>query len=222
MTGPEQVLVEDWCQQFPSHSVGSLEFGSDGALYASAGEGSNFFLSDYGQSGSPPNPCGDPPNGSGGTQTPPDAEGGALRAQDLRSTGDPTGLDGSVIRIDPQTGAARADNPLAGSSDPNARRIVAFGFRNPFRFTFRPGTNDLWVGDVGWNDWEELDHVANPTAAPLEFRVALLRGRRPSVGIRRGESGALREPLHGRHRGAAVLHLQPQREGRPGRDMRDG
>ena len=37
MTGSEQVLVEDWCQQYPSHSVGSVEFGPDGALYASAG-----------------------------------------------------------------------------------------------------------------------------------------------------------------------------------------
>ena len=35
MKGPEQVLVEDWCQQYPSHSVGSLAFGPDGSLYAS-------------------------------------------------------------------------------------------------------------------------------------------------------------------------------------------
>ena len=31
MTGSEQVLIEDWCQQYPSH-VGSLAFGADGAL----------------------------------------------------------------------------------------------------------------------------------------------------------------------------------------------
>ena len=37
--------------------------------------------------------------------------------------------------------------------------------RNPFRFTPRPGTNELWVGDVGWNDWEEI----NRAAAPLGF-----------------------------------------------------
>ena len=34
MTGSEHVLIEDWCQQFPSHSMGNLMFGSDGALYA--------------------------------------------------------------------------------------------------------------------------------------------------------------------------------------------
>src|SRR5688572_17085376 len=41
MVGPEQVLIEDWCQQYPSHSVGSVEFGADGALYASAGDGAS-------------------------------------------------------------------------------------------------------------------------------------------------------------------------------------
>ena len=35
MVGTEQVLIEDWCQQYPSHSVGSLDFGPDGALYVS-------------------------------------------------------------------------------------------------------------------------------------------------------------------------------------------
>ena len=39
ITGGEQVLLEDWCQQFPSHSIGTLVFGPDGALYVSGGEG---------------------------------------------------------------------------------------------------------------------------------------------------------------------------------------
>ena len=89
MTGSEQVLVEDWCQQYPSHSVGSVEFGRDGALYASAGDGASFNFVDWGQDGAPLNPCGDPPGGVGATLTPPTAEGGALRSQDLRTAGDP-------------------------------------------------------------------------------------------------------------------------------------
>ena len=36
MTGTEQVLINDWCQQFPSHSIGTLLFGRDGYLYARA------------------------------------------------------------------------------------------------------------------------------------------------------------------------------------------
>jgi glucose/arabinose dehydrogenase/PKD repeat protein len=167
-TGTETVLVEDWCQQFPSHSVGDLAFGPDGALYASAGEGASFNYDDYGQDGSPLNPCGDPPSGVGGVQTPPTAEGGSLRSQDLRTMGDPVGLSGSVIRINPATGAGLPDNPLAASADPNARRIVAHGFRNPFRFTLRPGTNEVWVGDVGAGQWEEIDRITNPVDGTVD------------------------------------------------------
>jgi glucose/arabinose dehydrogenase len=164
MTGGEQVLVEDWCQQYPSHSVGSIEFGRDGGLYATGGDGASFNFVDYGQDGSPVNPCGDPPGGAGAPLTPPLAEGGALRSQDLRTAGDPVSLDGTVIGIDPATGAGLPTNPLAGSADANARRIVSYGLRNPFRVTQRPGTDELWVGDVGWNEWEEINVIPSSGA----------------------------------------------------------
>ncbi|HYY21106.1 MAG TPA: PKD domain-containing protein, partial [Thermoleophilaceae bacterium] len=45
---------------------------------------------------------------------------------------------------------------------------IAYGLRNPFRFTFRPGTSELWVGDVGWGDSEELDRVLSPTDSVAE------------------------------------------------------
>lgn len=168
MTGPEQVLIEDWCQQFPSHSLGSLAFGPDGALYVTAGDGASFSFTDWGQAGSPTNPCGDPPGGVGGTMTPPSAEGGALRSQDLRTSGDPVTLDGAVLRVDPDTGDALPTNPLAGSSDPNARRIIAHGLRNPFRMTIRLGTSEVWLGDVGLGTWEEIDRIPSPTDAIVE------------------------------------------------------
>jgi glucose/arabinose dehydrogenase len=168
MTGTEQVLVEDWCQQFPSHSIGSLLFGRDGKLYVSGGDGASFNNVDYGQygasySGDKANPCGDLPAPAGTALTPPTAEGGALRSQSVRRTDGPATLNGAILRIDPDTGAGLPDNPYGASSDPNARRIVAFGLRNPFRFTQRPGTDELWIGDVGWNTWEEIDRVLAPT-----------------------------------------------------------
>jgi len=162
MTGQEQILVEDWCQQYPSHSIGTVEFGRDGALYATGGDGASFNFVDYGQDGSPLNPCGDPPSAPGTALSPPTAEGGSLRSQDLRTTGDPVSLDGSIIRVDPATGAGLPDNPLAASTDPNARRIIAYGQRNPFRFTTRAGTDELWLGDVGWNVWEEINRISDP------------------------------------------------------------
>jgi glucose/arabinose dehydrogenase len=169
MTGPEQVLINDWCQQYPSHSIGSLAFGADGALYVTGGDGASFNFADWGQDGNPLNPCGDPPGGVGGQQTPPTAEGGALRSQDLRTPSDPMSLDGTILRVNPDTGAGMPNNPLAGSSDPNARRIIAYGLRNPFRMTIRPGTNEVWLGDVGWNTWEEIDRIADPLGSVENF-----------------------------------------------------
>jgi glucose/arabinose dehydrogenase len=163
MVGSEQVLVEDWCYQL-GHAAGTIAFGPDGSLYTGSGDGATWNYADWGQTG---NACGDPPGAVGVDLSPPTAEGGALRAQDLRTAGDPVSLDGSIIRVNRATGAAMPDNPLAGDADPNARRIVAHGFRNPFRFSIRPGTNELWVGDVGWNTFEEIDRIPSP-AAPVE------------------------------------------------------
>jgi glucose/arabinose dehydrogenase len=174
MTGTEQVLLHDWCMQYASHTIGDLHFGTDGALYVTGGEGANYDAVDYGQHGSPINPCADPP---GGAMTPPGAEGGALRSQDVRTLGDATGLGGTLLRLNPDTGAAAAGNPLIGSSDLNARRIVAYGMRNPFRFALRPGTNDAWIGDVGWLTWEEINRVPNPVApTPTNFGWPCLEG----------------------------------------------
>jgi len=182
MTGSEQVLIEDWCQQYPSHSVGSVEFGRDGALYASAGDGASFNFVDYGQDGSPVNPCGDPPGGVGATLTSPTAEGGALRSQDLRTSSDPVGLDGTVIRVNPATGAAYSGNPQIGAPDPNDRRIIASGLRNPFRLAHRPGTDEIWVGDVGWNDWEEINRIVSGTEPRVNFGWPCYEGRSPQSG----------------------------------------
>ncbi|WP_064741793.1 PQQ-dependent sugar dehydrogenase [Hamadaea tsunoensis] len=160
LAGSEKVLINDWCQQYSSHSIGDLHFGQDGMLYVSAGDGASYATTDWGQlpTNSNLNPCDDPAK-----------EGGALRSQDLSTGGDPVGLDGTIIRVDPNTGAAAAGNPNIGASDANAKRIVAYGLRNPFRFTMRPGSNEIWVGDVGYQTWEEINRIPNPTASLTNF-----------------------------------------------------
>lgn len=82
------------------------------------------------------------------------------------SQGDPSGygqdtdvLLAKILRIDVDGGdpyAIPADNPFAdGGGRPE---IFAWGFRNPWRFSFDPAGN-LWVGDVGQNEVEEVDRV---------------------------------------------------------------
>jgi glucose/arabinose dehydrogenase len=216
MVGAETVLVEDWCQQYPSHSVGSVEFGPDGALYVSGGDGASFNFVDYGQDGAPANPCGDPPGNVGTALTPPTAEGGALRSQDLRTGGDPVTLDGTIIRVTPATGAALPDNPQAASTDANTRRIIAYGMRNPFRFTFRPGTSELWAGDVGWNDWEEINRILSPTDTAVEnFGWPCYEGAGRQSGYDSAnlnlcenlyaQAGAVTAPYHAYHHTARVV-----------------
>ena len=49
------------------------------------------------------------------------------------------------------------DNPYVASADSNARLVVAFGLRNPFRFQIDPARSWLVIADVGQNNTEELD-----------------------------------------------------------------
>jgi glucose/arabinose dehydrogenase len=152
MTGGEQVLLDAWCQQYPSHSVGDLHFGADGALYVTHGDGASFNFEDFGQV---LNPCGDPP-----------FEGGALRSQDLATAGDPVGYDGTVLRLD-DAGLPLPSNPLfGGATDDDA--VIAYGLRNPFRCAMRPGTSELWIGDVGWGAWEEINRLPDPIDAVID------------------------------------------------------
>jgi glucose/arabinose dehydrogenase len=209
----ERVLIEGWCQQYTSHSIGMIGFGPDGALYATGGDGASFVFADYGQGGDPANPCGDP---GGSSPTPPTAEGGALRSQDLRTAGDPTGLGGTFIRVDAMTGAALPDNPLYGGAVADDDRIVASGMRNPFRFAARPGTDQIFIGDVGWTLWEEIDRLNDVNDGVVEnFGWPCYEGSRkqPDYDATNldicealyGEPGAVTAPLFAYHHERQVV-----------------
>ncbi len=156
------MLIEAWCSQFPSHSVDAVIFGNDGALYVSAGEGANFNTVDYGQFGGAPSiRAAIRPSGSAARRRRPPPRAARCASQSVRrAPGEPAVLNGAVLRLDPLTGQALPDNPLVGSGIAGADRIIAYGLRNPFRMAARPGTDEVWVGDVGWQDWDEIDRIA--------------------------------------------------------------
>jgi glucose/arabinose dehydrogenase len=71
-------------------------------------------------------------------------------------------LYGKVLRLDvtdQTTYAIPPGNPFADGPGGNADEIYAYGFRNPWRFSFDSETGDLWLGDVGQYNWEEVNKV---------------------------------------------------------------
>ena len=168
MVGNETILFEGGCFHGPYHGPAGIDFGADGYLYAASGEGARTLTLDWGQSGSPANPCGDPPGAIGVEPTLPTSESGSLRSQDLRTMSDPLGYNGTVIRIHPDTGLPANDNPLIGSTDLHARKTIAHGLRMPWRISFRPDSDELYIGDVGANTHEEIDRIPDVADGTVE------------------------------------------------------
>jgi glucose/arabinose dehydrogenase len=65
---------------------------------------------------------------------------------------------GKLLRMNPVDGSAPADNPFAGQEG-TAPLVWAYGLRNPFRFAFDRLTGEIYVGDVGYDTWEEVDRI---------------------------------------------------------------
>jgi len=92
-------------------------------------------------------------------------------------------LLGKLLRIDiDNTSTGRnysipSDNPFAGSAV-NAEEIWAYGLRNPWRFSFDSLNQDLWIGDVGQQNVEEIDR-AGSTEAGLNYGWRCYEGSAP-------------------------------------------
>jgi glucose/arabinose dehydrogenase len=85
---------------------------------------------------------------------PGDSGTGGAKAQILTAT-NPSRFNGKVLRME-LDGSPAAGNPFL--ADPSKEpRIWAYGFRNPFRFSFRPLNGSIYIGDVGQSTREELD-----------------------------------------------------------------
>ena len=135
------------------HAAGALRFGQDGSLFFSHGDG-----------------------GAVGTAT-------SVERIELL-----TSLDnsfGKLLRINPDTGEGYPDNPFYVEGEPNniQSKIYSYGFRNPWRYALHPQTGEPYIGDVGFQTWEEIN-----TGRGAFFGWALYEGgngvnfRHPALG----------------------------------------
>jgi glucose/arabinose dehydrogenase len=97
------------------------------------------------------------------------------------SAGDPHGngqrLDtflGKLLRIDVDHGDPYAIPP--GNPFPSRPEVWAYGLRNPWRFSFDSLTGDLYIGDVGQNQWEEVDFQAAGAPGGANYGWDILEG----------------------------------------------
>jgi glucose/arabinose dehydrogenase len=88
------------------------------------------------------------------------------------SQGDPNGnaqntqvMLGKILRLDVDS----ADPYEVPADNPFGNEIWAYGFRNPWRFSFDKPTGDLYIGDVGQNQWEEIDFLAAGSPGGANF-----------------------------------------------------
>jgi glucose/arabinose dehydrogenase len=126
----ELVLLDGIVNHGGNHNGGALRFGADGFLYLAIGDDSR-----------------------------------------PRTADDDDNLRGKILRLDPASGDGAPGNPHGADpaaircGDPvgprigqglRCREIFAKGLRNPFRITFKPGSDEFYINDVGQQTWEEI------------------------------------------------------------------
>jgi glucose/arabinose dehydrogenase len=134
-------------QPAPNHNGGNLVFGPDGYLWIGTGDG------------------------------------GAANDR-FKNGQNPRSLLGKMLRLDVTTDAAQPylippDNPWVASQwngqDVNDE-VWAVGLRNPWRYSFDRSTGDLWIADVGQNQFEEVHLVRAESSGGLNFGWPIMEG----------------------------------------------
>jgi glucose/arabinose dehydrogenase/PKD repeat protein len=136
----ETILIDNVPNEDGIHNAGDLEFGKDGNLYISIGDGGCDYAFNSG--------CG--------------SQNDAARDQNV--------LLGKILRITPSggipagnpftgSGTARCNTTGMTTSGMKCRETFSWGLRNPFRIAFDPNPTDtrFYINDVGQATWEEID-----------------------------------------------------------------
>ena len=133
-------------EPYPNHNGGAVVFGPDGYLYLGLGDGGS---------------AGDP-QGNG-------QDVGTWLGKLLRIDPDPTAAAGAEQYTVPE------DNPFVGTADA-IPEVWAYGLRNPWRISFDMVTGDLWIADVGQDEWEEVDFQPAGSAGGEDYGWSIREG----------------------------------------------
>jgi glucose/arabinose dehydrogenase len=74
-------------------------------------------------------------------------------------------------------------------------RVEGYGLRNPWRFTFDRETDDLWIGDVGQGEWEEIDHTPRESPGLENYGWDVFEGTHPYEDKKPNPRGHLVAPV---------------------------
>jgi glucose/arabinose dehydrogenase len=129
-------LISGFDSRGPWHSVGGLDFDKKGNLVLAFGDGAPYHPKDFSAAG--------------------------LVTYDLDA------LNGKVLRIDAESGHGIPMNPYFDADRPDSVRskVIARGFRMPYRLVVDRVTGTIYVGDVGTDQYEEIDLIPVSAAQP--------------------------------------------------------
>ncbi|MCB0211465.1 MAG: PQQ-dependent sugar dehydrogenase [Anaerolineae bacterium] len=136
-----ELILLEYNQPYKNHNGGHLLFGPDDYLYIASGDGGS---------------QGDPDDNA---QTGSTLLGKILRIDVDKTTGGPSDCGSTSNYTVPH------NNYFSNGKGGGCDEIWAMGLRNPWRFSFDALTGDTWIGDVGQNQWEEIDVVPAGTQA---------------------------------------------------------
>jgi glucose/arabinose dehydrogenase/plastocyanin len=138
----QQLLVEIPNDPYINHNGGTVQFGPDGFLYWSTGDGGL---------------AGDPYDNAQNRRSP----FGKIHRIDVHPSDETERYGIPDDNPFAQSGLPQTDVQDPAAYHPGADRTIwAWGLRNPWRFSFDAKTGDMYIADVGQNAWEEVDFAA--------------------------------------------------------------